>query len=151
MIFQMIKTINYSLKGGMKMSFICECGGHDHCGSQGISFPRHIDRFVGETVTIFTTSGGASGSGFTGVILSVNSFFVRLVTEFGEAPANPFGGDSDDMDDDMDMGSSRGSRSGSFGRSDSSRHRHRHRHDRTVGSVVDIPIDRIVAFCHNAV
>ena len=29
-------------------------------------------RYIGETVTIFTTSGGESGMGFTGVVISSN-------------------------------------------------------------------------------
>lgn len=79
-------------------------------------------KFVGETVTIFTTSGGVSGCGFTGVILSVNPCFVRLITRFGVAPSSPFG----------NLGGNRFSRCG-------------------PGSVCDIPIDRIVSFVHNAV
>lgn len=29
-------------------------------------------RYIGQTVTIFTTSGGLSGCGFTGVLVAVN-------------------------------------------------------------------------------
>ncbi len=98
-------------------------------GGGGLTLEAQLFRFIGSTVTVFTTSGGASGNGFTGVLLSVNSNFIRLVTDFGMAPTNP-------IDDDMDTlsGCSRG-------RSDSCR---------SVGSVVDIPIARIAAFCHNA-
>ena len=38
-------------------------------------------RHIGQTVTIFTTSGGLSGSGFTGVLLSVDCNCVRLLAE----------------------------------------------------------------------
>jgi len=40
-------------------------------------------RYVGQTVTIFTTSGGLSGNGFTGVLLSVDCNCVRLLADIG--------------------------------------------------------------------
>ena len=40
-------------------------------------------RFIGKTVTIFTTSGGISGSGFTGVLAGVDRGVVRLITRIG--------------------------------------------------------------------
>ncbi len=48
-------------------------------------------RYVGRTVTIFTTSGGLSGSGFTGVLAGVCGDCVRLITDIGAAPACPVG------------------------------------------------------------
>ena len=48
-------------------------------------------RFIGQTVTIFTASGGLSGSGFTGVLLSVDDCCIRLLTSFGIPPACPIG------------------------------------------------------------
>jgi len=107
---------------------------------RGSSFERQISRFIGETVTIFTTSGGASGCGFTGVVLSVNGCFVRIVTDMGIAPTNPLSESiCRDMDDDERI------RSFSLGRGRENRSSCR------TGSVCDIPIDRIAAFCHNAV
>jgi hypothetical protein len=97
-------------------------------------FINHIRRFIGETVTIFTTSGGASGSGFTGVVLAVNCDFVRLVLEQGSAPTNPFDNLGEDDDDD-----------------ECGRRRHRRCKCQKVGAVVDIPIDRIASFVHNAI
>ena len=38
---------------------------------------------IGKTVTIFTTSGGLSGSGFTGVLLSADREVVRLLCDVG--------------------------------------------------------------------
>lgn len=104
--------------------------------SNGDSLARHICRFVGETVTIFTESGGLSGSGFTGVVLSVNDSFVRLVTQIGPPPACPI---SDICDYDN------GPKVNACGQ------RPPNGHLRMVGSVCDIPICQIVAFCHNAV
>ena len=115
--------------------------------NENTSLLRHICEFVGETVTIFTTSGGASGCGFTGVILSVNSCFVRLVTEQGIAPSNPL---AENICGDFEDGPGRGSRGCGDNGGSNGNGRHNN-HMRTVGSVVDIPIDRIAAFCHNAV
>ena len=44
-------------------------------------------RHLGQTVTIFTTSGGQSGSGFTGVLISVDRNVVRLLVDEGAPPA----------------------------------------------------------------
>ena len=40
-------------------------------------------RHIGQTVTVFTTSGGLSGSGFTGVLLTVDCNCVRLLADIG--------------------------------------------------------------------
>lgn len=101
-------------------------------------FNCHIEKFIGETVTVFTTSGGLSGSGFTGVVLAVNCGVVRLVVRQGSAPANPLGENFN------------------HGRCDDWHHDKcdDRRHDRCchkAGAVVDIPIDRIASFVHNAI
>jgi hypothetical protein len=95
--------------------------------SAAADFHKTLAEFIGETVTIYTTSGGQSGRGFTGVLISVFDHFVRLVSHIGASPA-------------CALGSSccfpRGScRSRVF----------------SVGSVTDIPIHTIAAFVHNAV
>jgi hypothetical protein len=86
------------------------------------SLAEILCKYIGETVTIYTTSGGVSGCGFTGVILSVTPCLVRLITRIGVAPSSPFG----------HGGNQRFARCG-------------------PGSVCDIPLDRIVSFVHNAV
>ena len=48
-------------------------------------------RYVGQTVTIFTTSGGLSGFGFTGVLAGICDGTVKLITDIGAAPACPVG------------------------------------------------------------
>lgn len=48
-------------------------------------------RFIGQTVTIFTTSGGLSGSGFTGVLISVDCKTVKLLCSVGWPPSCPLG------------------------------------------------------------
>ena len=57
----------------------------------GGNFAALLADYIGETVTIFTTSGGQSGSGFTGVILNVNNVFVRLITRIGPPPGCSLG------------------------------------------------------------
>lgn len=125
--------------------------GNNNC-SENQKLIRHLHEFTGQTVTIFTTSGGVSGCGFTGVILSVNCDFVRLVTQQGTPPANPLSesicGDLEDECSGRGIGGKAGnigSIGGGMGMSNS------HMHMFTVGSVCDIPINKIAAFCHNAI
>ena len=110
-----------------------------NCGnSSGENLVRHICEYTGETVTVFTSSGGLSGSGFTGVVLGVNGSFLRLVTQIGAPPACPI---SSVCHDDYENGPKF---SGCAQRPPNGQLR-------MVGSVCDIPICQIVAFCHNAV
>lgn len=97
---------------------------------------EHLCHFIGETVTIYTTSGGPSGCGFTGVVLMVNPCFVRLVTCVGSAPCCALGSTCNTPGCPCFTG---GCRSGSRGCVNS------------LGSVCDIPIEKIASFCHNAV
>jgi len=85
---------------------------------------------IGETVTIYTKSGGQSGFGFTGVVLGVTNDFVRLITQIGPAPGCALGSDCTD---------GRGRRCRGRGRIFD------------VGSNVDIPFDAIAAVVYNAV
>jgi hypothetical protein len=48
-------------------------------------------RHIGQTVTLFTTSGGLAGNGFTGVMLSADNNCVRLLADIGAPPACPVG------------------------------------------------------------
>lgn len=117
------------------------CGNNN--GGENLALAREINRFLGETVTIFTTSGGASGCGFTGTVLSVNRNFVRLVTHIGTPPSNPL---AENICGDMNNGRGPKGLAG-LGNMDGG---HKEYYPK-VGSVCDIPIDRIAAFCHNAV
>jgi hypothetical protein len=103
---------------------------------------NELCRFIGQTVTIFTTSGGASGCGFTGVLLRVNPCFVTLVNRIGTPPTNPL---SEVIC---------GDRNGREGYREGCRDNCREKDERPVyyvGSVCDIPVEKIAAFCHNAV
>lgn len=57
----------------------------------GGNFSTLLAKYIGETVTIFTSSGGQSGAGFTGVVLAVNDCFVRLITRIGPPPGCSLG------------------------------------------------------------
>lgn len=100
---------------------------------------EHLCKFVGETVTLYTQSGGESGSGFTGVVIAANSCFVRLITCIGPAPNCAVGSACNGK------GYYYGSRCDSKCKGDYSGHYS------NIGSVTDIPTDKIVAFVHNAV
>jgi len=59
-------------------------GGDCHCAEE-------LCRYIGQTITIFTGSGGLSGSGFTGVLIGADCHCIRLLTDFGWPPACPIG------------------------------------------------------------
>ncbi len=130
----------------------------------GFGFVNDLARHIGQTVTIFTTSGGESGRGFTGVLASVNNRFVRLITELGPAPGCALGNCCEERHEKRER--RRSNRNEEFGEenfqneefneefNDRDRDEERRRFDcrgRNFGSIVDIPIDRIAAFVHNSV
>jgi|GEM_PF-77487 hypothetical protein len=155
-------------------------------GFANTSFAKHISEFLGRTVTIFTTSGGASGCGFTGVLIGVNCDFVRLSTLQGTPPDNPLSEEICDFDNGNDYdgcesgnfkgiaggmaggigggiggnlggiaggigGGIGGAIGGGIGSVGGQKERRKKEKRFRVGSVCDIPIDRIAAFCHNAI
>ncbi|MFZ5987035.1 MAG: hypothetical protein ACOYWZ_07910 [Bacillota bacterium] len=66
-------------------------GGFGGGAFTGGNFAALLANYIGETVTIFTSSGGQSGAGFTGVVLAVNECFVRLITRIGPPPGCSLG------------------------------------------------------------
>lgn len=108
----------------------------------GFGVIADLARHIGQTVTIFTTSGGESGEGFTGVLASVNNTFVRLITQIGPAPGCALGNCCDER---------RFRENESEGVTGRGRNRIDCRANRGLGSIVDIPVGRIAAFVHNAV
>ncbi|MBL4935981.1 hypothetical protein JK636_09430 [Clostridium sp. YIM B02515] len=135
------------------------------------NFANNLANFVGQTVTIFTTSGGQSGRGFTGVLATVNCSFVRLITQIGPAPGcalgnccdhmGPVAGVGDDVCTDGigDYGNNvnnqgiqgynpTGVQGANLG---GQQHRINCNANHGLGAVVDIPVDRIASFVHNAV
>lgn len=89
-----------------------------------------LTRYIGQTVTIFTTSGGCSGSGFTGVLASVNENYVKLITNIGAAPSCPLGSSCSGYGYNYNQGCGCGN---------------------WLGSVTEIPICKIASFTHNAI
>jgi hypothetical protein len=125
----------------------------------GFSIVNDLARHIGQTVTIFTTSGGQSGRGFTGILASVNNRFARLIVQIGSAPGCALGSCCDDRrergrslrNEEFEVGNFQG---GDFEEESRNRDRDRDRFDcrgNTLGAIVDIPVDRIAAFVHNAV
>ncbi|MCX7921905.1 MAG: hypothetical protein N3B21_07840 [Clostridia bacterium] len=132
-------------------------------GFVGGNFPALLANYIGETVTIFTSSGGQSGSGFTGVILSVNEVFVRLLTRIGPPPGCSLGNACSNFNvgNGYVAGSSCGIAGGFAGGAGPVLPGNYNGAVTaggwdavpvyTVGSVTDIPIAAIVSFVHNAV
>lgn len=112
----------------------------------GFSLVNDLARHIGQTVTIFTTSGGESGEGFTGILATVNNSFVRLIVQIGSAPGCALGNCCDER---------RGSiRENEFEAEALNIDRDRNRincRGNVLGAIVDIPVSRIAAFVHNAV
>lgn len=128
------------------------------------NFARSLNNYIGQTVTIFTTSGGQSGSGFTGVLVAVNPAFVRLITQIGSAPGCALGNCcpggglgnvggvndtvcADGYEDNFDNFRN-GGNVGNIGNIPGPG---RANCGGRLGSVVDIPINRIASFVHNSV
>lgn len=111
-------------------------------------FVRHMQRFIGENVLVFTTSGGASGSGFSGILMEVNCDFIRLVSRQSTPPTCPISDVCDDHNGEHDYCNGR---EGNGMMNDNNQYMMPPHQVHNVGSICDIPIDRIAAFCHNAV
>lgn len=112
------------------------------------NFAELLAHSIGETVTIFTSSGGQSGAGFTGVVLAVNPCFVRLITRIGPPPGCALGNACTGFN----VGPGYGPGPGPAGHPGALSAGGWDGYPvYTVGSVTDIPIASIVSFVHNAV
>jgi len=131
-------------------------------GFTGGNFAAHLAKYIGETVTIFTSSGGQSGAGFTGVILAVNECFVRLITRIGPPPGCSLGNACTNFNIDGYGGAGAGTCGAGAGFGTGpvlpagvsgalTAGGWNGYPVYTVGSVTDIPIASIVSFVHNAV
>ena len=89
---------------------------------------------IGRTVTVFTESGGISGAGFTGVLLTADCCCIRLLASIGAPPACPIGSTCLDS---FGPGLGRGMEAPFIGN--------------PMGAVCVIPTDAIVCFTHNAI
>ena len=126
----------------------------------------NLMRYLGQTVTIFTTSGGLSGNGFTGVLAGVHSGCIRLITDIGAPPACPVGSSCDGCWGDRCEDNSIGSRGGACGRRGwgwnpawrgSScgcgwgSNRWGWGGYNWLGAIAEIPVSKIVNFTHNTI
>jgi len=125
----------------------------DGCNNSGCNdnISHLLAKYIGQTVTIFTKSGGQSGCGFTGVILGVNDCFCRLITSIGPAPGCALGNgcgngmNNDMMDNGYGHGNGYGCGMNQYGNYGNGTPVY------NVGSVTDIPINSIASFVHNAI
>ena len=110
-------------------------------------------RYIGQTVTIFTTSGGLSGSGFTGVLAGICDGHVKLITDIGAPPACPLGSaccGGLEFEGGFEGGFGRGA--GMCGRGCGCGGRgFGGRGWNWLGSVTVIPVCKIASFTHNAI
>ena len=67
-------------------------GGNFRQGTRCDSLVESLVNNIGRIVTIFTTSGGVSGCGFTGLLSCASCESVKLVTTPATAPPHPFCG-----------------------------------------------------------
>ena len=111
-----------------------------------------LAKYIGQTVTVFTKSGGQSGCGFTGVILGVNECYCRLITSIGPAPGCALGNacgngnmNDNNMMDGYDHGCGNGGGMNPYVNHGNGTPVY------NVGSVTDIPINSIASFVHNAI
>jgi hypothetical protein len=140
--------------------------------ANGFNFVNNLSRHIGQTVTIFTTSGGESGRGFTGILASVNCNFVRLITQIGPAPGcalgnccdneisyprnnvGRVGSDRDNYDVYNELAACRTNNptsvQGVQNNNMDSQRRINCNGNNGLGSIVDIPINKIASFVHNA-
>lgn len=93
-----------------------------------------MTRYIGQTVTVFTTSGGLSGNGFTGVLISIDECNIRILGDIGAAPSCPVGSSCTNA-----MGP-RGIINNNCSQTCT-----------PIGSVTVIPVCSIVSFTHNAI
>lgn len=96
---------------------------------------ENMARYIGETVTVFTTSGGISGTGITGVLVAVNCDYIKIITQIAAPPSCP-------------LGSSCTGPVGFFGGGFGCKSRFP---VNPLGSVSEIPIYTIASFTHNAI
>lgn len=131
--------------GNLSTTFLGGC----NCGS----LQESMARYIGQTVTIFTSSGGASGCGFTGVLMYVNCNSVGLINRIGEAPACPLGGYGSCCGDIFNSGCNSGcgcrSKCGNSGWGNNGGYGNGY-YGNPLGSVTEIPICNIASFTHNA-
>ena len=116
-----------------------------HNKMERIELFADMARYIGKTVTIFTASGGLSGSGFTGVLACVDDCVVKLITRIGAPPACPVGSTCTGFGDGFGWGANMCNTGcgGGFGWGNN--------FSNFLGAVTEIPLGAVVSFTHNAI
>lgn len=96
------------------------------------SFIRSLIRYIGQTITIFTTSGGQSGLGFTGLLLEVNRDYIKILIKAASPPSCCLGNccTAENQEDTTIKNDCE---------------------NITLGVITNIPLDKIAAFVHNTI
>jgi hypothetical protein len=89
-------------------------------------FVLHMSKHIGETVIIFVNGGGMSGAGFTGVLLRVHICFIQLITKIATPPMNK------SFNFCIELPNCDSSKLSNL----------------QIGSIANIPIDKIISFVH---
>lgn len=103
-----------------------------------------LSRYLGQTVTVFTASGGLSGSGFTGVLSYVGNDCIKLITDIGAPPACPIGSSCTNYGFNG-YGYASGYGYGGYNNGGY------YNPQSLLGSVAEIPTCQIVCFTHNSI
>jgi hypothetical protein len=98
--------------------------------SESINFKNHLSKYIGQTVTVYITSGGNSGNGYTGLLFSISNDYIRIIIELGPEPLCSIGtcfytSLKNNIQNQTNIN--------------------------TLGSVIDVPIKSIAAFVHNTI
>lgn len=88
---------------------------------QSEGFRESLLKFMGQTITIYTVSGGISGQGFTGVLLKITNDHIKLLTKPESPPVISF--ECNNLEED----------------------------NLSLGTITNIPLNKIAAFIHNIV
>ncbi len=91
------------------------------------TFIQSLIKFIGQTITIYTVSGGEAGSGFTGVLLDVKKDYIKILSRIASPPECGLGSCCEDTNVLKDNSGA------------------------NLGAITNIPISKIAAFVHNTI
>jgi hypothetical protein len=94
-------------------------------------FIQSLVNYIGQTITIYIVAGGEAGSGFTGVLLDVKKDYIKILTKIASPPNCFPGNECNDCESDETI--------------------IKDNNNITLGSITNIPINKIAAFVHNTI
>jgi len=125
------------------------------------SLSESLCRYIGQTVTVFTASGGATGCGFTGVLIAADCNSIKILDSIGAAPSCPLGSNCCGYSDNCSYGNNNscgcGNRCGCRNRNRCGCCRNRNNeyegygYKNPLGAITEIPLCSIVSFTHNTI